>query len=42
MSEDQIVGMLTREDIISFLHIQTELGLHRNSGKHQTKQNQQR
>jgi len=30
MLNNQILGMLTREDIISFLHTQAELGLHHN------------
>jgi len=30
MLNNQILGMLTREDVISFLHTQAELGLHRN------------
>lgn len=37
----EIVGMLTREDIISFLRTQVELGLHRNSGKGNMKGNPQ-
>jgi Zn-dependent protease len=36
----QIIGMLTREDIISFLRTQVELGLHRNLGKPQMKNQQ--
>ncbi|MFN2236494.1 MAG: CBS domain-containing protein, partial [Anaerolineales bacterium] len=34
MQDSQILGMLTREDIISFLRTQVELGLHRNSKNH--------
>jgi Zn-dependent protease/CBS domain-containing protein len=34
MQDGQILGMLTREDIISFLRTQVELGLHRNSKNH--------
>ena len=33
IKDGEVVGMLTREDIISFLRTQVELGLHRNSGK---------
>ena len=33
ISEGEIVGMLTREDVISFLRTQVELGLHHTSGK---------
>jgi Zn-dependent protease/CBS domain-containing protein len=34
MLDNQILGMLTREDVISFLRTQAELGLQRNIGKH--------
>lgn len=33
ITDGQIVGMLTREDVISFLRTQVELGLHRNTKK---------
>jgi Zn-dependent protease/CBS domain-containing protein len=37
MSQGEIVGMLTRENIISFLRTQAELGLNRNFNKSQPK-----
>lgn len=39
MLDHQISGMLTREDVISFLHTQVELGLNRD-GKHHLNQQQ--
>ncbi len=39
--DGQITGMLTREDIISFLRTQVELGLHRNLGKGSAKKKSQ-
>jgi Zn-dependent protease/CBS domain-containing protein len=40
MSDSQILGMLTREDVISFLRTQVELGLHNNAGRHHLHQQQ--